>query len=55
MIQIHIPPAIHLDVAEVVLNWKEKGAIELEMAQAMKEWKAGGKQQKSFPVEFYLQ
>lgn len=56
MIQIHIAPAIHWDRAEVVLNWKERGTIESEIAQATKEWKAGGKTtQKSLPVEVYLQ
>lgn len=39
-----------------MLNWKERGTIESEIAQAMKEWKAGGKTtQKSLPVEDYLQ
>lgn len=57
MIQIHRASAVHLDNAEVVLNWEERGTIKSRetIAQAMKAWKSRWEAtQKSLPVELYL-
>lgn len=56
MIQIHIASAIHLDRAEGVLNWKERGTIESENSSGYERVKSRWETtQKSLPVEDYLQ